>query len=226
LGEVCSMTENRPCILIADDDEDIRAIWSRHLAGHGYEVHTADCGETALGVATAHPIALALVNVVMPEPSGISLMARLKELRPETEVIIVTGYGSVDKAAEAMSHGAFYYLIKPLGLDQILAIVRDAWEAYQAKKRIQADDLVIDQENRQVTLRGNPVSLTCQEYELLVVLARHQGHVVSYDQLWREVWEYEGPPDRGVIQRAVSRLREEIGADRIIGIRGEGYCLH
>jgi len=85
--------------------------------------------------------------------------------------------------------------------------------------------LVIDLAARTVTVAGEPVSLSCLDFDLLTHLARHPRCVVSYDELWRKVWDYDGPPDKGVIHKALSRLREKIGQDRIVCVRGRGYLL-
>ena len=155
------MLERQPRILIADDDVDTRYILSGFLAHRDYETITACNGEEALALAAKLPLDLALVDVVMPGPSGVELAARLKDLQPQIEVILITAYGSLDRAVEAMHQGAFYYLAKPLELKRVLAVVEEA----RAKQQARA--LAEEAPERLEALRG----LSRREREVLAWLA-------------------------------------------------------
>ena len=137
--EMSALPKCEPRVLIADDDEDARAMLSDLLAHEGYTPVVAADGEKALALAVRHPLELALVDVVMPGPSGIVLADRLKDLQPSLEVIIITAYGSEELATEAMYRGAFYYLPKPLDLMQVMAVVKEAWAVKQARERVLSD---------------------------------------------------------------------------------------
>jgi two-component system response regulator RegA len=117
---------NSACILAADDDFDTQKILSDFLSYHGYEVLVATSGDQALKLAEALSPGLALVDVRMPGPSGISLTCQLKKVVPHIEVIIMTAYATVEEAAEAIRQGAFHYLAKPLNLEGVLALVQEA----------------------------------------------------------------------------------------------------
>ncbi len=101
------MPERQPRVLIADDNVDTRYILSGFLARRGYETITACNGEEALALAARLPLDLALVDVVMLGPSGVELAARLKDLQPRIEVVLITAYGSLEQAVEAMHRGVF-----------------------------------------------------------------------------------------------------------------------
>ncbi len=113
-------------ILVADDDFDTQKILSDFLAHHGYEPIVAIHGKHALKLASSLEPDLALVDVRMPGPSGMSLAAQLKQICPEMEVIIITAYGTVEAAAEAIRQGVFHYLTKPLNMQRLLTTVREA----------------------------------------------------------------------------------------------------
>lgn len=162
LRKVDSMPERQPRILIADDDVDTRYILSGFLARRGYETITVSNGGEALSLAARLPLDLVLVDVVMPGPSGVELAARLKDLQPQIEVILITAYGSLEQAVEAMRQGVFYYLAKPVELKRVLAVVEKAWTEQQAR----AQDLAEETEVLEV-LRG----LSCREWEVLALLA-------------------------------------------------------
>jgi DNA-binding NarL/FixJ family response regulator len=163
LGKVDSMPEHQPRILIADDNVDTRYILSDFLARQGYETITASSGEKALALAARLPLDLALLDVVMPGPLGIELAARLKGLQPQIEVILITAYGSLEQAVEAMRQGIFYYLAKPLELRQVLAVVEKAWVKQQARAQVLAEETP----EMLGALRG----LSCREREVLALLA-------------------------------------------------------
>lgn len=113
-------------ILIADDDFDTQKILSDFLAHHGFEPIVAIHGKHALKLADSFTPDLALVDVRMPGPSGMSLAAQLKELQPDMEVIIITAYGTVEAAAEAIRQGVYHYLAKPLNMPRLLSTVNEA----------------------------------------------------------------------------------------------------
>jgi len=126
----------RYCILIADDDEDTRAILSARLYHEGYDVITAARGDTALALAAEHEPEVALIDVRMPGPSGTNLASRLSEINPATETIVITAYGSIESAVQAMSCGVFTYLPKPLEMDKVLVEVSKAAHAAHASRSV------------------------------------------------------------------------------------------
>jgi len=160
--KVDSILERQPRILIADDDVDTRDILSGFLAHQGYETIVASDGEETLALAARLPLDLALLDVVMPGLSGVELAARLKDLQPQIEVILITAYGSLEQAVEAMRQGVFYYLAKPLKLRRVLAVVEKAWAEQQARAQALAEETGIS-----AVLR----SLTGREREVLALLA-------------------------------------------------------
>jgi FixJ family two-component response regulator len=141
----------QPHVLIADDDQGMRVMLSDWLMSHGYKPIVAQDGGETLALAVSQLPDLALVDVRMPGPSGVTLAERLKDLHPEIEVII-TAYGSVEEAAEAVRRGVFHYLAKPLNLERVLAVVKEAWDTRQARVQVLSD-------------------LTCREREVLALVA-------------------------------------------------------
>ena len=214
-----------PLVLIVEDDRDVRTIYSSLLIHNGYRTLIAANGDDALAAAKAHSPNLALVDIMLPGISGREVAAWLRERCPETKIIFVTALDSIEVAVEEMHRGAFYYLTKPVRFRELLETVERAWAACRAGVQVRMGDLVIDLREGWATLEDNPLPLTTLEIKLLVSLAQRQGCETSYDELWQEVWGYDGSPDRGVIHKALSRLREKIGEDRLVCIRGRGYQL-
>lgn len=115
------MAEARPSLLLVDDDAVYRERLARALAARGCEVRTAASAEEAIHLAEDDSPELAVLDLRMPGASGLELLARLKALDPTTQVLILTGYGSISTAMEAVRAGASNYLTKPVDVDQILA---------------------------------------------------------------------------------------------------------
>lgn len=118
------MTESiseQPLILLVDDDERLRQRLGLALSERGYSVQTAKDYDEALRLARDNPPELAVVDLRMPGPSGLELVRALKELDPETRVVVLTGYGSIATTIDAMRLGAVHYLQKPADADEVLA---------------------------------------------------------------------------------------------------------
>jgi len=113
--------EHRPSLLIADDDETFRERLARSLRNRGYDVRTAANGEAAVVMAREESPEMAVVDLRMPGCSGLELVRDLKEIDPATKIIVLTGYGSIATAVDAVKLGAINYLPKPADADDIIA---------------------------------------------------------------------------------------------------------
>lgn len=113
--------DSGPSLLIVDDDEALRERLASAFRRRGYDVRAAGDHAAAMAEARADPPEMAVVDLKMPGPSGLQLLRDLKELDPETRIVVLTGYGSVATAVDAMRLGAVYYLPKPADADEILA---------------------------------------------------------------------------------------------------------
>jgi DNA-binding NtrC family response regulator len=122
-------------ILFVDDDQDILAMVSQYLDMHGYRIDTVDNGIDALGLVKENPIDIVFTDYKMPEFSGLELLAAIKKYKPETEVIIVTGYGSMESAIKAMKYGSYDYLQKPFKLEHLKLIIDRIIEEKKIKDR-------------------------------------------------------------------------------------------
>jgi two-component system response regulator RegA len=116
-----SAPDQRPSVLLADDDAAFRAVLGRALQSRGFAVRLAATGDEACAVADEDPPELAVVDLRMPGRSGLEVVRHLKGLDSQTRVVVLTGYGSIATAVEAMKLGAVNYLAKPADADQVLA---------------------------------------------------------------------------------------------------------
>lgn len=120
------MLPSREQILVVDDEANIRRVLSAQLAREGYEVHTAEDGEQALGVLREHHIDLVITDLRMPKVDGMEVLRNALEMDPDLPVVILTAHGTVDNAVEALKTGAFDYITKPFDQAELKAIVRKA----------------------------------------------------------------------------------------------------
>jgi two-component system response regulator RegA len=116
-----SAAESRPTVLLADDDAAFRTVLARALSSRGFEVRVAADGDEACSLAEADPPELAVLDLRMPGRSGLEVVRRLQALDGQTRVVVLTGYGSIATAVEAIKLGAVNYLSKPADADQVLA---------------------------------------------------------------------------------------------------------
>jgi FixJ family two-component response regulator len=122
--------------LIVDDDPDDIVLLTDDLAGCGYEVWTASNGEHALAQAQAQPVDIALLDVRLPGLTGLELIPRLQALLPEVTIILLTNYGTISQAVEAVRLGAFDYLEKPVDPQQLRLVVTRAWQTKHAHAEV------------------------------------------------------------------------------------------
>ncbi|MFQ5593168.1 MAG: GAF domain-containing protein [Anaerolineae bacterium] len=122
------MTEDKPRILVVDDDESTRTTLALIFGEKGYQTETAGTGQAALEKAGEHFFNLALLDIKLPDMSGLDVLARLKEAHPDMVMVMATAYASLETAVQALHEGASAYVTKPLNMDEVLATVRQALE--------------------------------------------------------------------------------------------------
>jgi two-component system response regulator MtrA len=197
----------------------------------GYTVSTTGDAAHALRLADETDFHVALVDyLLVGSPiDGLELIARLYDVNPQTVCLLITVYNKGAIGFRAAQAGAFNYLAKPFSNQALLAAVRAALaerlRRERMRDRLRIGDLLVDVAAHRVVIGAKEVSLSRQEFDLLVYLANHADRVVTYEELWKMVWRYNSPADKGVIHKAVSRLREKVSGKRVVSVRGEGYRL-
>ena len=126
----------KPCILVVDDDANLRRTLADILRMKGYHGRVAGSGAEAAAIVAQEPVALALIDLMLPDMSGLDVMEQVKAVSPQTEAIILTGHASLDTAIEATRRGAFCYMLKPYQMDDLLLNVRHGVDRQQAQREI------------------------------------------------------------------------------------------
>ena len=224
-------------ILVVDDEQDICEILQYNLETEGFEVATANSAEEALEL-PLKDFALVLLDVMMSEMSGFQMARRMKE-NPATAqipIIFITALEGEDNLVKGLNIGADDYIAKPLSMKEVKARVRavirrsaphSPYNSEPAEARISYEGIVLDLNTKTVTLDGQPLVCTKQEFELLSFFLQHPDRVYSREDLLKHCW----PHDVLVLDRTVdvniTRLRKKIGPyGKHIKTRvGYGYCF-
>ncbi len=225
------MDSPRPAhLLVVDDEQMLLDMVSDALRFAGYEVRSADNGETALRVVREEPIDLVILDVNMPGLDGFDVARRFREDGGDVPVIFLTARADADDVREGFETGGDDYLTKPFRLEELRlrveAVLRRTKPPSTESHRLHCDDLALDDDTHHVTRGDEEVDLSPTEYRLLRYLLQNQGLVLSKAQILQAVWGY-GYGDT-VVETYVSQLRKKLEAEgpRLIQtVRGFGYTL-
>jgi two-component system KDP operon response regulator KdpE len=231
------MSENRPVILVIEDDPPIRRFLRASLAGHDFEVEEASTGTEALMLATQRPPDLVILDLGLPDLDGLEIIRRLREWS-RVPIVIVSARGQEKDKVAALDAGADDYLTKPFGVGELLARMRVALRhaatlaagKQEDAARFAVGELAVDLAARRVFVGQKEIHLTPIEYRLLTTLARHAGKVLTHRFLLQEVW---GPPyveQTHYLRIFMANLRRKIEADParpryFLTEQGVGYRL-
>ncbi len=218
-------------VLVVDDEESVRQALERALRLEGFAVDVAAGGEPALEAASVTPPDVIVLDVVMPDLSGIEVTRRLRGQGNQVPICILSARDEVADRVEGLRVGADDYLVKPFALEELVArlhaLLRRTPTGGSAPIRV--GDLSVDPARRLVERGNRELELTNREFELLEAFARHPGMVLSRSQLLEHVWGYNFEVDGNVVDVFIGYLRRKLEADgeaRILHtVRGVGFVL-
>jgi len=210
-------------ILVLDDDPKTLSHVREALAGSEFQpLVTGDPVELP-GLIRSEGPRLVLLDLMLPGTDGIELMATVPELA-DLPVIFISGYGRDETIARALEAGAVDYIVKPFSAMELTARVRAALRRQADSAPFRLGNLEVNYEERRVSVAGRPVQLTATEYELLRVLSRHAGRVVSYGTLRRQVWGGRTSGNPVLVRTYIKKVRRKLGDPAyIVSERGLGY---
>jgi two-component system response regulator ResD len=216
-------------VLIADDDAVVRDVVRRYLERDGLEVRVAGDGNEALRVLGSERIDVAVLDVMMPGPSGLSLCRTLRQGGDYTvPVILLTALGEEDDRIAGLEAGADDYLTKPFSPRELALRVRSVLRRAPAAPstvplEITVGQLTVSTASRSVTIADEPVGLTNREFDLLLFFLTHTDTVFSREELLKRVWNWDFG-DLSTVTVHVKRLRSKLGDHhRVQTIWGRGY---
>ncbi len=209
------MTEDARRILVVDDETPIRRFLKVVLAAQGYSVSEAANGQAALDSVPANRPDLIILDLGLPDIDGVEVTRRLREWS-QTPIIILSVRESEGDKIAALDAGADDYLVKPFGAGELLARMRAALrrQADESKEPvIRVGNLRIDLSRRVVTAADREISLTPTEYDLLKVLMRNAGKVITHRQLLRLVWGPAYEEEMHLLRVNISNIRRKLEPD-------------
>jgi two-component system copper resistance phosphate regulon response regulator CusR len=218
-------------ILVVEDDKKTVAYLRKGLTEKDFAVDVARDGEEGLRLALTGSYDLLILDVMLPERDGWSVLAELRRAGKRAPVLFLTARDAVHHRVKGLELGADDYLVKPFAFSELLARIHSVLRraARGQPRSLQIADLEIDLLRHKATRKGERLELTPKEFLLLVLLARRQGEVLSRKDIARQVWDVNFDPDTNVVDVHVRRLRSKVDDPHprklIHTARGAGYVL-
>jgi two-component system, OmpR family, response regulator len=216
-------------ILVIEDDREAAAYLVKGLTESGHRVDHADAGRQGLARARQERFDAMIIDRMLPELDGLSIVAALRAARDPTPVLVLSALGDVEDRVAGLRAGCDDYLPKPFAFSELLARLEALTRRGSAETRLTVADLEMDLITRAVARAGRAIDLLPREFRLLEYLMRHAGDIVTRTMLLEKVWDHHFDPQTNVIDVHVSRLRQKIdkGFDHplLMTVRGAGYSL-
>lgn len=216
-------------ILIIEDEAALLERVTAQLREQGYAVDSAADGRTGLYLGQEYPLDAAIVDLGLPDLSGIEVIRRWRAAGRKFPILILTARGRWQDKVEGLEAGADDYLVKPFYTEELLArlraLIRRTGGWTQAV--LGCGPIALDTGAQRVTLAGQPVELTAYEYKLLEYLMLHAGTVISKTELTEHLYQEDEDRDSNVLEVLVGRLRRKLDPSRDLNpietLRGRGY---
>lgn len=220
-------------ILLIDDEPDVLDILAMNLKSAGFSVLTADNGGSGLNKARAEVPALIVLDLMMPQMSGLEVCKALKKdtATAKIPIIMLTAKSDEVDRIVGLELGADDYVPKPFSPRELIlriqSVLRRSQGAGEQVERLKIGDIQLDHARHEVMVNGKSIILTATEFKLLAILMERKGRVQGRDRLLNDVWGYESVIDTRTVDTHIRRLREklEAAADYIETIRGVGYRI-
>jgi two-component system KDP operon response regulator KdpE len=210
---------DRPRILVVDDESQLTRVLRTGLAAHGYDVRTAADGVEGLKQSNEWRPDLIITDLAMPNMDGLELCRKIRSVS-QVPIIVLSAKGEEKIKVEALDLGADDFITKPFGIDELLARVRAALRRSSVRSanetdqaQFQAGDFQVDLENHSVKVSGKEIRLTPKEFDLLVYFTKHPGKVLTHRTLLAAVWGGNYVEQNEYLRVFVGNLRKKIERD-------------
>jgi len=215
--------------IVIEDDQDINEQIVSRLKQEGFAVDSADNGVDGLYLMQEYPCDVAIVDLGLPEMSGMDVIKKIRADGSDLPILILTARGRWQDKVEGLDAGADDYLVKPFHQEELMARIRVLIRraAGWSDSTLQCGPVVLDPSTQRVTLSEQEIELTAYEYKVIEYLMVHAGEVVSKSVLTEHLYDDEGDRDSNVIEVFIRRLRQKLDPDDnlqpIETLRGRGY---
>jgi two-component system, OmpR family, response regulator len=230
---MCRADGNPINVLVVDDEAVLAEMVSMALRYEGWKIATAADGSSAIASARAQRPDVVVLDVMLPDMSGLDVLHKLREENPQLPVLLLTAKDAVEDRIAGLTAGGDDYVTKPFSIEEVVLrlralLRRTGVTTMDSGAQLVVGDLVLDEDSHEVTRAGEPVSLTSTEFELLRFMMRNSKRVLSKAQILDRVWSYDFGGRSNIVELYISYLRKKIdnGRDPMIHtLRGAGYVL-
>ncbi|MGA3252962.1 MAG: response regulator transcription factor, partial [Mycobacterium sp.] len=199
----------------------------------GWNIATASDGSSAIASARAQRPDVVVLDVMLPDMSGLDVLHKLREESPQLPVLLLTAKDAVEDRIAGLTAGGDDYVTKPFSIEEVVLrlralLRRTGVTTVDSGAQLIVGDLVLDEDSHEVTRAGEPISLTSTEFELLRFMMRNAKRVLSKAQILDRVWSYDFGGRSNIVELYISYLRKKIDSGRdpmIHTLRGAGYVL-
>ena len=231
---VMERADGKPITVLVVDDETVLAeMVAMALRYEGWSTATAGDGASAIAVAKAERPDVVVLDVMLPDMSGLDVLPKLREINPRMPVLFLTAKDALEDRIAGLTAGGDDYVTKPFSIEEVVLrlralLRRTGVSTADAGAQIVVGDLVLDEDSHEVTRGGDPITLTSTEFELLRYLMHNAKRVLSKAQILDRVWDYDFGGKANIVELYISYLRKKIDNGRepmIHTLRGAGYVL-
>ena len=225
---------NKPLILVVEDDPSVRNLITTTLKTNDYRYVVAPNGSAAIMEATSHNPEIILLDLGLPDMDGVQVIQTVRSWS-NVPIIVISARSEDNDKIKALDAGADDYLTKPFDMDELIARIISLIRRYTRfnqtdgmTQQLEFDGLKIDLENRSIITENGTFELPPKEFDLLLYCAKHQGKILTKQQIYEEVWGEEYVYDDSNIMAIISRLRKKLEVNPgnpkyIQTIKGIGY---
>lgn len=230
---MCRADGNPINVLVVDDESVLADMVSMALRYEGWNISTAGDGATAIASARSQRPDVVVLDVMLPDMSGLDVLHKLREENPQLPVLLLTAKDAVEDRIAGLTAGGDDYVTKPFSIEEVVLrlralLRRTGVTTVDSGAQLVVGDLVLDEDSHEVTRAGEPISLTSTEFELLRFMMRNAKRVLSKAQILDRVWSYDFGGRSNIVELYISYLRKKIDNGRepmIHTLRGAGYVL-
>jgi two-component system OmpR family response regulator len=230
---MCRADGNPINVLVVDDESVLADMVSMALRYEGWNISTAGDGASAIANARSQRPDVVVLDVMLPDMSGLDVLHKLREENPQLPVLLLTAKDAVEDRIAGLTAGGDDYVTKPFSIEEVVLrlralLRRTGVTTVDSGAQLVVGDLVLDEDSHEVTRAGEPVSLTSTEFELLRFMMRNSKRVLSKAQILDRVWSYDFGGRSNIVELYISYLRKKIDNGRepmIHTLRGAGYVL-
>jgi two-component system, OmpR family, response regulator len=220
-------------VLVVDDEAVLAEMVSMALRYEGWNIATAGDGAAALESARSQRPDVVVLDVMLPDMSGLDVLRKLREETPQLPVLLLTAKDALEDRIAGLTAGGDDYVTKPFSLEEVVLrlralLRRTGVTTEDSGAQLIVGDLVLNEDSHEVTRAGEPIALTSTEFELLRFMMRNSKRVLSKAQILDRVWSYDFGGRSNIVELYISYLRKKIDSGRepmIHTLRGAGYVL-